>query len=48
MKKAIFKLATGTKSVLINTLLSTYIAVKNQYYLEEIENGVTMEHLFEK
>lgn len=48
MKKAIFRQATDTKSMLISTLISTYPAIKNQYYLEEIENEVTMEHLFER
>ena len=48
LKKTIFKNATGTKKALFTTLLTTYPALKNEYYLEEIESEVTMDKLFEK
>jgi uncharacterized protein len=48
LKKTIFRQATGTKKALFTTLLTTYPALQNKYYLEEIENEVTMDKLFEK
>ena len=48
LKKTIFKNATATKKALFTTLLTTYPALKNEYYLEEIESEVTMDKLFEK
>jgi AAA+ ATPase superfamily predicted ATPase/DNA-binding Lrp family transcriptional regulator len=47
MKKSIFRQATQTKKATFNTLLTTYPALKNQYYLAEIDNEITMEKLFE-
>jgi uncharacterized protein len=47
MKKLIFRQATKTKKAIFNTLLTTYPAIKNEYYLEEIDNEVTMDKLFE-
>jgi AAA+ ATPase superfamily predicted ATPase len=47
MKKSIFRQATQTKKATFNTLLSTYPAIKNQYYLGEIDNEITMDKLFE-
>lgn len=46
-RKAIFKQATLTNKAVFTTLLSTYPALQNKYYLEEIENEVTMDKLFE-
>jgi uncharacterized protein len=46
-KKTIFKTATKTKKLLFTTLLSTYPVLKNNYYLEEIDNEITMDILFE-
>ena len=46
LKKTIFKQATETKKAVFTTLLTTYPALKNTHYLEEIENEVTMEKLF--
>ena len=46
LKKAIFKHATETKKAVFTTLLTTYPAIKNKYY-SEIENEITMAHLFE-
>ena len=47
LKKTIFKQATETKKAVFTTLLTTYPALKNKYYLEEIDNEVTMDKLFE-
>ena len=47
LKKTIFKQATETKKAVFTTLLTTYPALKNKYYLEEIDNEVTMDNLFE-
>lgn len=47
LKKTIFKQATQTKKAVFTTLLTTYPALRNQYYLEEIENEITMDKLFE-
>ena len=48
LKKTVFKQSTGTKKATFTTLLTTYPALKNKYYLEEIENEVTMDKLFER
>jgi uncharacterized protein len=48
IKKAVFKNGTNTKKALFTTLLSTYPAIRNQYYQEEIVNEVTMDRLFER
>ena len=45
-QKTIFKQATQTKKSTFITLLTTFPALKNQYYLEEIENEIAMEKLF--
>ncbi len=47
MKKSIFRQATQAKKATFNTLLTTYPALKNQYYLAEIDNEITMDKLFE-
>ena len=47
MKKSIFRQATQTKKTTFNTLLTSYPALKNQHYLGEIDNEVTMDKLFE-
>ena len=48
LKKAIFKQATQTKKAVFTTLLTTYPALQNKYYLEEIESEITMDKLFER
>ena len=48
LKKTIFKQATQTKKAVFTTLLTTYPALKNKYYLEEIDSEVTMDKLFER
>jgi uncharacterized protein len=47
IKKSIFRQATKTKKATFNTLVTTYPALKNQYYLAEIDNEITMDKLFE-
>ncbi|MEZ4776710.1 MAG: hypothetical protein R3D00_26275 [Bacteroidia bacterium] len=46
LKKTIFRQATQTKKATFTTLLSTYPALQNKYYLEEIESEITMDKLF--
>ncbi len=45
-KKSIFRQATQTKKATFITLLTTYPAIKNEYYLGEIDSEVTMDKLF--
>ncbi len=47
LRKSIFKQATETKKGVFTTLLTTYPALQNKYYLQEVENEITMEQLFE-
>lgn len=46
LKKTIFKQATKTKKATFTTLLTTYPALQNKYYLEEVDNEITMDKLF--
>lgn len=46
LKKSIFRTVTQTKKAIFTTLLTTYPAIQNKYYLEEIQNEVSMEKLF--
>jgi predicted AAA+ superfamily ATPase len=46
MKKSVFSQATQTKKSVFTTLLTTFPAIQNQYYLAEIDNEVPMEKLF--
>jgi uncharacterized protein len=48
LKKTIFKQATETKKAIFTTLLTTYPALQNKYYLEETDSEVTMDKLFER
>ena len=48
MKKLIFEQATKTKKAVFTTLLSTYPALQNKYYFDEIQSEVTMDVLFER
>lgn len=48
LKKSIFRQITQTKKAIFTTLITTYPAIQNKYYLEEIQNEVSMEKLFEK
>ena len=46
LRKSIFKQATQTKKAVFTTLLTTYPAMKNMYYLGEIDNEISMDKLF--
>jgi hypothetical protein len=46
LRKSIFKQATKTKKAIFTTLLTTYPAIKNKYYLEDVDNEIPMERLF--
>lgn len=45
-RMSIFQHLTSTKKLVLNTLITTYPAIHNQYYREEIDSEVTMEELF--
>ncbi len=47
LRKTIFKQASQTKKAVFTTLLTTYPALQNKYYLEEIDSEITMEELFD-
>jgi len=47
LRKAIFKQATQTKKAVFTTLLTTYPALQNRYYQEEVDNEISMDSLFE-
>lgn len=47
LRKTIFKQATQTKKAVFTTLLTTYPALQNQYYLAEVDNEIAMDSLFE-
>ncbi len=48
LRKTVFKQATETKKAVFTTLLTTYPALQNKYYLEEIDSEITMDKLFER
>jgi uncharacterized protein len=48
MKNSIFRQATKTKKATFNTIITTNSAIKNKYYLENIQSEVTMDKLFLK
>ena len=45
-KRAVFERVTQTKKSVVTTLITTYPAVRNKYFLEEIHSEVVMEDLF--
>ncbi len=45
-KRSVFEHVTNTKKSVVTTLLTTYPAVQNKHYLEEIHSEVTMDDLF--
>jgi uncharacterized protein len=47
-KRAIFEYFTNTKKSVVTSLLTTYPAIKNQYYSEEIHSEIQMDDLFVK
>lgn len=46
LRRSVFKEMTQTKKNVVTTLLTTYPAIKNAYYLEEVHSGISMEDLF--
>jgi uncharacterized protein len=46
-KRLVFQEITKTKKMVVSTLFSTYPAIQNQYYNEEIHSEVILESLFE-
>jgi len=48
LRKSIFKQASQTKQAVFTTLLTTYPALQNKYYFEEIDSEITMEALFSR
>lgn len=45
-KRTVFEQVTNTKKTVVTTLISTYSAIQNGYYLEEVDSEVGMEDLF--
>ncbi|MEA3495888.1 MAG: ATP-binding protein [Bacteroidota bacterium] len=45
-KRSIFEHVTSTKKSVVTTLITTYAAIQNKYYSEEIHSEVTMDDLF--
>lgn len=48
LKQSVFKHVTRTKKLVLNTLITTYPAMRNKHYLEQIDSEITFEDLFEK
>jgi AAA+ ATPase superfamily predicted ATPase len=48
LKKTIFKQVSRTRKAIFTTLLTTYPAIRNKYYADEIEAEITMDKLFEQ
>lgn len=47
LRKTIFHQASKTKKAVFTTLLTTYPALQNKYYFEEVDSEITMDYLFE-
>jgi hypothetical protein len=45
-KRAAFQYVTKTKKAVVTTLLTSYPAIQNKYYKEEIHTEVTMDAFF--
>ena len=45
-KRSVFGHVTKTKKSIVTTLITTYPAIRNKYYFEEIHSEVTMDDLF--
>lgn len=45
-KRAVFEQVTKTKKTVVTTLLTSYPAIQNKYYLDEIHSEVSMDDLF--
>jgi len=46
-KRSVFEHITRTKKNVVTTLITTFPAIKNEYYLEEIHSEINMEDLFQ-
>ncbi|MBL7792313.1 MAG: AAA family ATPase [Saprospiraceae bacterium] len=46
LRKTIFKQVSQTKKAVFTTLLTTYPALQNKYYIEEVDSEISMEGLF--
>lgn len=47
-KRFVFGQITKTKKSVVTTLISTWPAIRNEYYFEEVDSEVTMDDLFER
>jgi len=47
-KRAVFSHVTKTKKTVVTTLITTYPAIRNSYYLEEVHSEATIDDLFVK
>ncbi len=47
-KRFVFGHITKTKKSVVTTFVSTWPAIRNEYYFEEVDSEVTMDDLFEK
>ena len=45
-KRSVFSHVTKTKKQVVTTLITTYPAIRNKYYLEEVHSEITMNDLF--
>jgi hypothetical protein len=45
-KRLVFQEVTKTKKMVVTTLFSSYPAIQNQYYNEEIHSELSLEALF--
>ncbi len=45
-KRSVFEHVTKTKKSVVTTFITTYPAIQNKYYLDEIYSEVTMDDLF--
>ena len=45
-KRSVFQHVTKTKKAIVTTLITTYPAIRNKHYLEEIHSEITLDDLF--
>lgn len=45
-RRALFEHKTGTKKAVVTTLISSYPAIQNEYYSEEIHSEILLDNLF--
>lgn len=46
-KSMVFKHVTGTKNLVVNSLITTYPALQNKYYFQDVHSEVSMDDLFQ-